>query len=252
MLLSTGNQGIREQIRLPPTNCSPLLFAITTFLEEWFSSPAKTSKATHVNFTVTANEPATPSEQSTYILNEIMIPLLPCRLIVDKVYQCKTCKSTTTMHFTFTSIPVSVSKNGLYLERDLIAFFGHTSSDLLCSSCNKPTTRHIEVVEWPQVLLINIDDSEKATKLRKPPGPLSLAQFSSWGAVACTSASIYNLTCFNSIIQSGGHEIMVRATKVKKSWMTSTHKRMVGESEQLQRLYAHSRKYDGHAIASRK
>ena len=146
------------------------------------------------------------------------------------------------MRFTFTSIPISVSKNGLYLERDLMEFFRPVSSDLLCSLCNKPTIRHIEVLEWPQVLLISIDDCGKQTKFRKPPGALSLAQFSSSFAVACPSASIYNLTCFNSILQSGGNEVMVRATKVKKSWLTSAHKRMVGESDHLQRLYAHSRK----------
>ncbi|CAF5161046.1 unnamed protein product, partial [Rotaria magnacalcarata] len=83
-------------------------------------------------------------EQSTYILEKILIPLLPCRLIINKVYTCKSCESTIKVRCIITSIPVHVSKNGLYLERDLFDFFDQATSDLHCSTCKKSTIRHIE------------------------------------------------------------------------------------------------------------
>ncbi|CAF5227694.1 unnamed protein product, partial [Rotaria magnacalcarata] len=41
-------------------------------------------------------------------------------------------------------------------------------------------------------------------------------------------------------MSSGGNETMVRITKVKKSWLTSMHKRVIGDGDQLRRLYANS------------
>jgi len=147
------------------------------------------------------------------------------------------------MRAKITSIPVNVLRTGLHLEHDLHAFFAPTTSDIVCVSCNKTTIRHIEVVEWPQLLIVNVNDSKKHVKFRKPPSVLSLAQFSSWLAIGCPSSCVYDLTCFNSIIRSGASDVMVRATKIKKSWSTSINKKLLGEGEQLRRLFAHCRKY---------
>jgi hypothetical protein len=115
-------------------------------------------------------------------------------------------------------------------------------SDIICIACDKQTTRQIEVIEWPQVFIVNINDFHRNVKFRKPPGVLSLAQFSSWIAIGCPSSAIYELVCFNSIVRSGANDNMVRVSKTKKSWSTSTNKRLIGEGDQLRRLYAHSRK----------
>jgi hypothetical protein len=80
-------------------------------------------------------------------------------------------------------------------------------------------------------------------KYRKPPSFISLNSFSDWRAVAFLSSAIYHLVSFSSIIQSGGNDLMVRATKVKKSWSTSINKRVIGEGDVLKRLYGHSRTY---------
>jgi ribosomal protein L37AE/L43A len=183
------------------------------------------------------------AQHSIFILEHILIPLLPCKLIVNKVYECKKCQHTITIRATIASIPINVLRTGLHLEHDLQAFFAPTISDILCKSCNQTTVRHIEVVEWPQVLVVNVNDFQKHIKFRKPPGVLSLAQFSNWLAIACTSSSIYDLTCFNSIIRSGITDVMVRTTKIKKSWSTSMNKKLIGEGEQFRRLFAHCRKY---------
>ncbi|CAF3313809.1 unnamed protein product, partial [Rotaria sp. Silwood2] len=59
---------------------------------------------------------------------------------------------------------------------------------MLCSLCNKPTIRHIEVIAWPQVFLISTNGSKQIVKHRKPPGALSLVRFSSWQTVGSPSA----------------------------------------------------------------
>ncbi|CAF4583183.1 unnamed protein product [Rotaria socialis] len=243
ILLSVGNNNnsSHHRFNLISANDSPLLSTIATFLDEWCNSSARDIRSTTINFPLLNFDLNQTLEQSTYILEKILIPLLPCRLIINKVYTCKSCESTIKVRCIITSIPVHVSKNGLYLERDLFDFFDQTTSDLHCSTCKKSTIRHIEVIEWPRVLLININDSIKNTRHRKPPGIISLAQFSSWIAVGCPSASIYDLACFTSVMSSGGNETMVRITKVKKSWLTSMHKRVIGDGDQLRRLYANSR-----------
>jgi ribosomal protein L37AE/L43A len=243
ILLSVGNiHTHRKPWALISTDASSLQSVISTFMEEWFNSSTNGGKSTRINFTLSSDELNQPREQSIYILENILIPFLPCHLIVNKVYTCANCQSTIKIRCTITSIPVNASRSGLYLERDLLDYFASTSSDLLCSKCNKPTIRRIEVIQWPEVLLININDPIKHVKYRKPPGMLSLAQFSNWITVSCPSASVYDLVSFCSIVKSGENESMVRVTKVKKRWLSSVHKRALGEGEDLRRLYAHSRK----------
>jgi hypothetical protein len=244
MLLSLENQNIvHYQSTLSSTNNNPLLSVILTFLEDWYNSSKNNTRSTNISFQVPNNELNKPNQLSIYILEKILIPLLPCHLMIRKVYECASCQSSVKVHSTITSIPVNVSRSGLHLEQDLFNFFAPTVSDMLCSSCKKSTTRSIEVMKWPPVLMITINNSIQSTKRRKPPGTLSLGQFSSWLAVGCPSASIYNLICFNSVTQHGGNETMVRATKVGKSWLININKRVIGEGEQLQGLFSHSRKY---------
>ncbi|CAF3205771.1 unnamed protein product [Rotaria sp. Silwood2] len=243
MLLSVGNNDTHHySYTLSSTNSSVLISEISKFLEKWFNSTTS-CRPTRINISSLNYEINQPLEQSSFILEKILIPLLPCHMVVNKIHVCNRCKSTTKVRSTITSIPINSSSTGLYLERDLFSYFSPTQSDLLCSICNIPTIRHMEVQQWPPILLLNITDSKKTIKYRKPPTMLSLSQFGSWIAIGCPSSSIYHLVCFNSIIKSGEDETMVRITKVKKSWQTNIHKRPLGEGDHLQRLYANSRKY---------
>jgi hypothetical protein len=133
--------------------------------------------------------------------------------------------------------------NGLDLTHDLFSFFASTSSDLNCSICKKSTTRHIEVIQWPEIMIVHINDRKNTTKYRKPPGTLSLIQFSSWCAIGSPAAGIYDLVCFNSGQKISDNNKMVRVTKVKKSWQSSIHQRVIGEGEELRKLYGNSRMY---------
>jgi hypothetical protein len=245
LLLSIGNND--DLCRRPPpplpSNAPPLLFAIWTFLDEWSSASGRSIYSSNINISLPNDQPEDPLQQSTFILEQILIPLLDCNLIVNKIHSCKSCQRSVTLRITIPSIPISVLRTGLNLERELQSFFAPTISDLLCSLCGNATIRHIEVIQWPQVLIININDSEANARFRKPPGALSLVQFSNWLAIRCPSSNVYNLTCFNSIVRSGANNCLVRVTKIKKSWGTSVNKRVIGEGEQLRRLYANSRKY---------
>ncbi|CAF2986039.1 unnamed protein product [Rotaria sp. Silwood2] len=104
----------------------------------------------------------------------------------------------------------------------------------------KPTTRHIDVTEFPSVLIIHINEPPINIKYRKPPDFVSLNSFADWRAIGFPSSAMYDLVCFNSIIRSGGNDLMVRVTKIKKSWSTSINKRVIGNGDLLKRLFAHS------------
>lgn len=182
-------------------------------------------------------------KQSNYILDNVWMPLLPSHLIIEKVYECRNCQSNVKIRSMITSIPVSISRGDLDLTHDLVYFFSSTSSGLNCSVCRRPTTRHIEVIQWPEILIVHINDRKNSTKYRKPPGTLSLIQFSSWCVIGSPAAAIYDLVCFNSIPQVSGKNNMMRVIKVKKSWQSSIHKRAIGEGEELRKLYGNSCMY---------
>ena len=128
------------------------------------------------------------------------------------------------------------------MEHDIYAYFSPTSSDIPCGICKKSTTRSIEVVKWPLVLIINVNECQRNVKSRKPPDMFSLAQFSSWIAAGLPSSMVYDLVCFCSALQINSTESIVRSTKIKKCWSTSINKRLIGCGDQLKRLFAYSRK----------
>jgi hypothetical protein len=245
MILSLRNYHEYYQSKLPlSTSENSLLYAITTFLDNWYKSSANTGQSTTIKYTLSNDEQQNLDKQSNYILDNVLIPLLPCHLIIEKVYECRSCQSSVKIRSTITSIPVSISRGGLDLTHDLFNFFSSTSSELNCSICQRSTTRHIEVIQWPEILIVHINGRKNRTKYRKPPRTLSLIQFSSWCAIGTPAAGIYDLVCFNSIQQaSDGNNNMVRVTRVKKSWQSSIHKRVIGEGEELKKLYANSRMY---------
>ncbi|CAF0802050.1 unnamed protein product [Rotaria sordida] len=243
ILLSVGNDNPDRHVYMSSLkNSSPLLSKILKFLKQWLNLPNKTIRSTNIDISSLNIQLNDPFEQSSFILENILIPLLPCQMIIYKIHECNRCKLTTKIRSSITSIPINSSTTGLYLEQNLFAYFAPTQSDLVCSNCNTATMRRIEVQQWPQVLLLNFNNLKQVTRPRRPSSMLSLGQFSSWNAIGFPSSSIYHLTCFNSIIKSGDYETIVRTTKVKKSWRTSHHHtKTIGEGEQFQRLYAHSR-----------
>ncbi|CAF4221628.1 unnamed protein product [Rotaria sp. Silwood2] len=182
---------------------SKLINVISTFVDKWTSGTASDGDLANITSTLSTQELPESSERSAYILEQILIPLLPCHLLVNKIYSCKYCDSKVKMQMTITSIPVNTTKTGLNLEHLIYSFFLPTQSDFLCSLCNKPTIRNIEVVQWPPVLIININDIQTHAKFLKPTYVISLNHFSNWLAIGSPSAFIYDLICFNSLIQSG-------------------------------------------------
>ena len=243
MILSLRNyHEYQAQVALSMRDNS-LLYVIATFLDDWHKAANDASRSTTIKFKVPEDEQEDLDKQSNYILDNVLIPILPSRLIIEKIYECRNCQSNVKIRSMITSIPVSISRGGLDLTHDLVKFFSSTSSDLNCSVCKRPTTRHIEVIQWPEILIVHINDRKNSTKYRKPPGTLSLIQFSNWCAIGSPAAAIYDLVCFNSIPQVPGKNNMVRVVKVRKSWQSSIHKRVIGEGEELRKLYGNSRMY---------
>jgi hypothetical protein len=224
----------------------PLVGAIKTFIEEWSTSLTSSTYSTSVaanNFSLLIDDFNDISQQCKFILERILLLLLPCDLFVDKVYSCSTCETTKKIRDTIHSIPINVLRTGLHLEHDLYGYFAPTSSDILCESCKKATTRHIEVLKWPSFLVITVNESKRNVKSRKPPDMFSLAQFSSWTSIGLPSSVVFDLVCFCSVLEMHSTQLIVRTTKIKKSWSTSINKRLIGGGDQLKRLFAHSRKF---------
>lgn len=243
--LSVQNHSDNPRFILPPDNDCPLLSSVTTFINDWSLSSTHNSQrktSVHINFSLPIDQMAKLRDRSNFILEHILMPLLPCQMVVNTILSCKYCQSVKKKTLSITSIPVNIVRSGLHLEHEIHSFFTPTLSDMPCITCGKICVRHIEVVQWPPIIIINVNDIHRNIKFRKPPGVISLAQFSNWLAISSPSASVYELVCFNSIIRSGAHEAMVQVTKTKKSWSTNVNKRLIGEGEQLLRLYAHSRK----------
>ena len=246
LLLSVGNSHSQPRSLLTQQNDCSLLDTVTTFIDDWSTSKANDNqrgRSFNIEFSLPIDEPENLQEISTFILERILVPLLPCQLLIKNVYSCQYCKMILNKISSISSLSVNVIQSGLHLEHELHSFFSPIISDIQCSSCRKPYMRHIEVIQWPPVLIINVNDGRKNVKFRQPPGVISLAQFSNWLSISCPSSSVYDLICFNSILRTGDHDTMVQVTKIKKSWSSSVNKRLIGGGEQLRRLFANSRKF---------
>ena len=81
------------------------------------------------------------------------------------------------MMSTLTSITVNGVRSGLHLQHELHSFFSPTISDVPCASCEKLYIGHIEVVQWPLVLIINVSDVQKNIKFRQKLIIISLNKF---------------------------------------------------------------------------
>ena len=181
LILSTGNHANHRRSASSSSslsNFSPLVDVVSIFIDEWLNNKGRAGYSASITFSLPAFEIDDVSEHSSFILEQSLIPMLPCNLIAHKVYSYKFCDSEIRMRTTLSSIPVHTLRSGLHLEHQLFSFFSKNPSDLLCSICNRQTIRHIEVLEWPPILIINIQDSVKNAKFRKPVGIISLGQFS--------------------------------------------------------------------------
>lgn len=246
LLLSTQTYGTYHNCPpvLPP-NAPDTLHFIRTFLIDWFKDDNHDSQISHINFRIPANEtPKNTAEQLIFMLENIFIPLLDCNIIANRVYLCKSCNVEIKMRTSLTYIPINVNKNGLCLERELINAFSPTTSDVSCSRCKKFLTRHIEVLRWPQVLIVSITDSKPTSRYRKPPGVLSMETYSDWITIGIPSSTLYDLVAFNSVLHVGNQEKIVRVSKVNQNWRTSAHKRIIGNGDRLRALYGNSRKFN--------
>ena len=250
LILSTAShiENLRSNSSLPSNteDSCPVVNAIKAFIEEWFS-PITNNTTTFTfllnNSPLLIDDFNDVSYQCKFILEKILVPFLPCALVIDKVYTCGNCQFTKKVRETINYIPVNILRTGLHLEHALLSYFAPTSSDIMCKSCRKATCRHIEVLNWPAVLLITVNDYKKNVKSRSPPNMFTLAQFSNWLSIALPSSMIYDLVSFCSILEVDSTQLLVRTTKVKKCWTTSINKRLIGNGDQLKRLFAYSRMF---------
>ena len=150
LILSTGNHANHRRSASSSSsgsNFSSLVDVVSTFIDEWLNNKGRAGYSASISFSLPASEIDDVSERSSLILEQLLIPMLPCNLVAHKVYSCKSCDSEIRMQTTLSSIPVQTLRSGLHLEHQLFSFFSKNPSNLLCSICNRQTIRHIEVLE---------------------------------------------------------------------------------------------------------
>jgi len=91
------------------------------------------------------------------------------------------------------------------------------------------------------VIIDNIHrDANTTTSLYRTPNIINFQQYLSKYNIGCTSAFIYDLISFVSII-SNSHNKLVVGTKIKKQWQVSTSNKNIGDGKKLHDLLAQSR-----------
>ena len=141
LILSTENN-IHNPCSIPclSSNLSPLSDTIKTFVEEWLDSSVNNihnARLSSISLSLPPDNVNNISEQCRLLLEQTLVPILPCNFIVNKIYSCSSCEITKKVCCTISSIPVNVLRSGLHLEHDIYAYFAPTSSDIPCATCKK-------------------------------------------------------------------------------------------------------------------
>lgn len=151
-------QYVRECRLSLATTSLPLVDQILTFLDKWISCnrrikpPKKTNdeqkKLLNTTFTLPKNVPTDEIEQTNFILQNILIPVIDHSIAALKTYHCPSCKSTIMSHVNLNHITINVTDNHLHLERQLKYFFnGVTMTDHKCLKCASIMSLNIKLLE---------------------------------------------------------------------------------------------------------
>ena len=135
LILSTGNHANHRRSisssSSSSSNSSPLVDVVSTFIDEWLSNQGRAGRSATITFSLPVSVIDDVSERSSFILEELLIPMLPCNLVAHKVYSCKFCDSEIRMCTTLSSILVHTLRSGLHLEHQLFSFFSKNSIGLI-------------------------------------------------------------------------------------------------------------------------
>ncbi|CAF5137393.1 unnamed protein product, partial [Rotaria magnacalcarata] len=83
LILSIENNHHHRRRRILPSsslsssNVSPLVDVIYTFIEEWLNDKGKKNRSTKIKFSLPILESNDPSERSSFILEQILVPIMP-------------------------------------------------------------------------------------------------------------------------------------------------------------------------------
>ncbi|CAF1149091.1 unnamed protein product [Didymodactylos carnosus] len=226
LLLSIEN--IRRRTLSAQSNLSPLLKEIAIFIDHYCTGlyekklkRKETTKAMKTQFAVVINS----------------------QLQAIKWYYCTNCGIKLRVLVVYKYIPINVINGQLSLERELTSFFHGATSDRHCKKCSDIMVRRMQVLNWPDVLILTINDQTTTTikrYSRKPSKVFSLYPYNDVINICINSKCIFDLTTFISLKKSGTSNKLVRITKIDKKWSTSFSTKLIGEGVDLCELYAHN------------
>ncbi|CAF4854420.1 unnamed protein product, partial [Rotaria sp. Silwood1] len=249
MLLSI--KSIRESAPLSLTISTSLPNDILSFINKWTSPSNSTQSQKQIRteqmqllntpFHIPTNVPVDGNEQINFILHKILLEIFDSSIPAIKIFTCMSCKFTTYTRFNINYIPLNMVEGKYHLREQLNNYFSGFISDHICDKCSTSMSRHIKLLECPSVILLNISCIDiSSTVLRKPPNAIFFQPFLEKFNIGCTSASIYDIVSFISIMPNTDNKLVL-ATKIKQRWRISSMPKLIGNGEKLCKLFSNSR-----------
>ncbi|CAF3542908.1 unnamed protein product, partial [Rotaria socialis] len=241
---------VRETYR-PTLMKTPLLVDILSFINNWISGcnrlkpPKKTStelnKLLNTQFNITVNVPIDTSEQLSFIIHNILLPIISYSISVKKNYRCTSCKHTVNTRFNISYIEISMVENQFRFNQQLANYFANNASDHICDKCSMLMSRQIKISDCPPVIILKVNDIKNSTNLSsKPPPAVCFYPFLDDSYIGCASSSVYDIVAFLSVVSDVNNKLVL-ATKIKQRWKISGMNTLIGNGEKLAKLFANSR-----------
>ncbi|CAF4150543.1 unnamed protein product [Rotaria sp. Silwood2] len=170
LLLSIKN--VRETPS-PSTIKTPLLLDMIHFIKNWISAldrlrPPKKTTAELTNllntqFHIPGNVSTDVTEQLSFIIHNILLPVIDHSLPVKKTYRCAYCKHTVDVRFNIKYVEISIVENQFRFMQQLANYFTDSTSDHLCGKCNMLTSRQIKISDCSPVIILKINDTSRTS-----------------------------------------------------------------------------------------
>ncbi|CAF3628835.1 unnamed protein product [Rotaria sordida] len=198
---------------------TPLLIDILSFIKNWISAsnrlkpPKKTSveltTLLNTQFHIPINFPTDVNEQLSFIIHNILLPIISYSISVNKIYRCTSCKHTINVRFNINYIEISMVENQFRLNQQLANYFANNSSDHICDKCSMLMSRQIKISDCPPIIILKINDTKNSTNLlSKPPHTVCFYPFMDDSCIGCSSSSVFDIVAFLSVIPDTQNKLL--------------------------------------------
>lgn len=136
---------------------TPLLIDVANFIENWClyldltqskkQKNAVQRKLLNTDFAIPDDVPDDTSQQSIFLLRNVLLPIISESILAIKTHNCGNCKYTINKYIVVDHIPIGLVDGKLLFRNEILTYFNNASSDLLCQRCSHPMDRQIELLD---------------------------------------------------------------------------------------------------------